>query len=98
MTDHTPTTQQPGNKVLIVNAKKSTVLGLILAFFFGPLGLLYSTVLGGVIMIIVALIAFFILPIIGPIVAWLISFIWAFVALVLYNGKVKREHKAAMNS
>lgn len=92
-------TDQPRseNKVLIVNAKKSTVLGLILAFFFGPLGLLYSTVLGGVIMIAVAIVAFFILPVIGPIIAWMISFIWAFVTLILYNGKVKREHKAALD-
>lgn len=98
MTDNNPATNQSENKVFIVNAKKSTVLGLILAFFFGPLGLLYSTVLGGVIMIVVAIVTFFILPLIGPIVAWLISFVWAFVALFMHNGKVKREHKNALGS
>jgi hypothetical protein len=32
--------------------QKSMILSLVLTFFFGPLGMLYSTILGGLIMLV----------------------------------------------
>jgi len=38
--------------------QKSLVLGFVLAFFFGPLGLFYASVVGGVVMILVGIAAY----------------------------------------
>jgi hypothetical protein len=51
---------QESPKIVVVNAnKKSLVASIILTLFFGPLGLLYSSVSGGIIMIIVTLLISF---------------------------------------
>ena len=51
--------------------KKSRVTSFLLTLFFGPVGLLYSSVVAGIIMIILALVS---LPtIIGPFVCWVLS-------------------------
>ena len=70
----------PPTQVVIVKDSKSVALAFILAFFFGPLGLLYASVLGGIIMIILSVIMFIFLPIVGAVIAWVISLIWAVVA------------------
>ena len=36
----------------MANGGKSVVLSLILTFFFGPFGMLYSTVVGGLVMLV----------------------------------------------
>ena len=36
--------QQGGGSVVVVQRRKSVLLALVLTFFFGPLGMLYSTV------------------------------------------------------
>ena len=46
-----PTPIQP--PPIIVQPPKSVAIGIILALFFGPLGLFYSSVLGGVVMLVI---------------------------------------------
>jgi hypothetical protein len=46
---------QPSQPVIIVASTKSTGLAIILALLFGPLGLLYSSVLAAVVMFIVSI-------------------------------------------
>lgn len=47
--------QPPTQTVIIMGSnKKSMGLAIILALFFGPLGLLYSSVTGGIIMLVVS--------------------------------------------
>jgi hypothetical protein len=77
----------------IVNAPmKSVAVSVLLTIFFGGLGLLYSTVKGGVIMVIVELIniifcffiiGFFFLPIIH-----LICVAWGVTAVQKYNNEL----------
>jgi hypothetical protein len=95
--------------------RKSLFLGFFLAFLFGPLGLFYSTVVGGLIMILVTVGAwalFFVLVVnrmdyyaplstdsgipwvtllsLGIWVAvWVISIIWAIVAVNSHNNKLQ---------
>lgn len=67
---------------------KSTAIALLFSAFLGPVGLLYSTVWGGVIMIILGLIVVshqFLIPII---LVWLISCVWAVIAVDRYNKKI----------
>jgi hypothetical protein len=66
--------------IIIVGKQKSVGAAFILAFFFGPLGLLYASIVGGIVMFVAALILFFLLPIIGPILVWIGTIIWAVVA------------------
>ena len=61
-------------------AAKSAVLAFVLAFFFGPLGMLYSTVVGGLLLLLLNVLLF--CPTGGLIVliTWPIGCIWATVA------------------
>lgn len=63
--------------VVIVGKQKSTGTAFLLAFLFGPFGLLYASVTGGIIMIFVGILLFFLIPIIGGVISWVICMIWA---------------------
>ncbi|MBN3662084.1 MAG: hypothetical protein FQY80_03495, partial [Ornithobacterium rhinotracheale] len=43
-------------KVIIIKERKSVGLSLLLTFFFGPLGMLYSTISGAIIMLIISIV------------------------------------------
>jgi hypothetical protein len=60
-----------------VNDSKSFELALLLAFLFGPLGLLYTSITNGLFMIILGFIGFAALNYVGLIVAWILSIILA---------------------
>lgn len=66
--------------VVVVNKPKSVGVAFLLAFFFGPLGLLYATITGGIIMFLVNIVLLFILPVVGLIISWIICIVWAIVA------------------
>ena len=66
--------------IIIVANKKSVGTAFLLAFLLGPLGLLYASIIGGVVMFLFAIISFFILPFIGPIFVWVGCIIWAIIS------------------
>lgn len=68
--------------------KKSMAVALILTFLFGPLGLLYATVPGALILLVLTLVIGFFTLGIGFIVGWLASMIWAAVSVNSYNAKL----------
>ncbi|MDZ4810933.1 MAG: zinc ribbon domain-containing protein [Bacteroidota bacterium] len=74
-----PASNQTSN-VVIVGTQKSVGTAFILAFLFGPLGLLYASVVGGFIMFFVGLLSFFVLPLVGYILVHIVCIIWAIVA------------------
>lgn len=78
----TPPTQQP--TVVVVN-QKSLVLGLILTFFFGPLGMLYSTIMGGLVMLVISGIIGFFTGGLGLALTWPIQMIWTWMAISTHN-------------
>lgn len=78
-----------GQKIVVVQgAGKSTMVAVILAFLFGPLGMMYSTVSGGVIMLIISLIVGIFTLGFGLLFTWPICIIWAALAADKQNKKV----------
>jgi hypothetical protein len=71
--------QQTQTKVVVVN-QKSVGLAFLLAFLFGPLGLLYCSVVGALLLMVLGVLSFLVLPVFGLVVIWIISIIWAVVA------------------
>jgi hypothetical protein len=70
---------------------KNIAAALLFSVILGPVGVLYSSVLGGVVMIILGFVAFsakFPVPII---MVWLGSCIWSVAAANKYNKKLLNE-------
>jgi hypothetical protein len=88
-----PTTQvnvtmqnNPGTIILV--GQKSMAVSLLLTFFFGPLGMLYSTILGAVIMTVAALVIGFFTLGCGLAFIWPVSMIWGAIAVSASNNKL----------
>lgn len=83
-------TQQSNQQTQVVVAKptKSVGISLLLTFLFGPLGMLYSTISGAIIMLIISvLVAIFTLGF-GLIITYPICMIWGAIAAKNYNDKL----------
>ena len=78
--------EQNVQKVMV--AGKSMAVAIILAIVFGPLGMLYSTVSGGVIMLIVNIVVGIFTLGFGLLLTWPIGVIWAAIATNSHNKKM----------
>ncbi|HDZ51391.1 hypothetical protein LCGC14_0113420 [marine sediment metagenome] len=74
MTDTNTTT------IIIAQPPKSAWAAFFLTFFFGPLGLLYASIAGGIILTVIALIIVPLTAGIAAFVIWPISMIWGVLA------------------
>jgi hypothetical protein len=83
--------------IIIVGKQKSVGVAFILAFFFGPLGLLYASVTGGIVMIILGVIISIVTLGFGLIVVWIVCIIWAIVAANSANSKITAAAGANIN-
>ncbi len=79
--------QQP--QYIVVKTNKSVGLALLLTFLFGPLGLLYATVSGALIMLFISLIVAFITFGFGILITWPICMIWAAIAVNNQNNRMR---------
>jgi TM2 domain-containing membrane protein YozV len=85
--ENTTQSAPPQQTIVVVGKPKSVGVAILLAFFFGPLGLLYASVAGGIIMLILGgLIAIVTLGF-GLIIVWVACVIWAVVAANNANKK-----------
>lgn len=84
MNDTSPTNVN----VVITLPRKSLLLSLILTIFFGPLGMLYTTVIGALIMLALSGVVGFLTMGYGLIVTYLISIIWGVLAAGSHNRKL----------
>lgn len=69
--------------------KKSLLLAFVLTFLFGPLGLLYASIVGGIILIVLVFWLIIFIPY-GTTMAWLawpISVVWSMIAISMSNDK-----------
>jgi len=74
--------------VVMVTATKSVGVAVLLAICFGPLGMFYATVGGGITMLIITfVVALFTLGL-GVFITWPICVIWAAIATNSYNAAV----------
>lgn len=77
-------------QTVIAIAPKSIGVSLILTFLFGSIGMLYSTVIGAVIMMVIELfVAIFTLGL-GLIITHPICMVWGAIAASNYNKKLTR--------
>ena len=76
-------------QTIVVKSEKNLVLALLLTFFFGPLGLLYATILGGIVMLVVNLVVGILTFGIGLAVTWPITMLWALLATLSYNKNLR---------
>lgn len=81
-------TENQNVNVVVTKSTKSVGIAVALSFFFGPLGMLYSTILGAIIMFIISLVVGIITLGIGLIVTIPICAIWGGVAAHLHNKKL----------
>ncbi|MEI7492794.1 MAG: TM2 domain-containing protein [Bacteroidota bacterium] len=98
---HTPISNVPNNQaqqvpyqgyqqtIVSYGNQKSVLVAFLLAFFFGPLGLLYSSVAGGLVLIIIGIPIGIITLGVGLIFIWIASIIWAIVATNATNAKMQ---------
>lgn len=80
--------EEQKTNVVITRSPKSQGISFILTFLFGPLGLFYSTVLGGIIMLILGIIITVVTLGMGAILVWLVCIVWGAIAVSSYNGKL----------
>lgn len=76
-------------QVVIAKTEKSVGISLILTFFFGPLGMLYSTVVGGLVMIAVSFVVGLVTMGIGLAFLWPVYLIWGALAASSYNQQLR---------
>ena len=74
--------------VLLMNNQKSTGVALLLTFLFGPLGLFYATVVGGVVMLLLGGMIIVFTAGFGAILIWPVCMIWAAVAVSGHNRRL----------
>ena len=80
-------------QVVVTRSPKSTGIGLLLTFLFGGLGMLYGTVWGGLLMLVLDAIAYCV-----PLFGWIfivvvlrpIELIWIALAIRSYNKKLMK--------
>lgn len=96
MIDQKQSRSNGDSRYVLVRPYKNMATAILLALFLGPIGLLYSTFLGGVIMAIVVFIflaAMTANSAVGPLVwiAWLICPFWAVLSSGRHNRKMMKR-------
>jgi len=76
------------SQIIVTVPVKSVGVSLLLTFFFGPLGMLYSTIWGGIIMLVISVLFAIVTFGFGLIITWPICMIWGAVAANSYNKKL----------
>ena len=74
-----PVANQPQPQIVYVKEQKSAGTALLLTILFGPLGLLYVSVAGGIVLSILSLLLVW--TVIVPVICWIVSIIWAAVGI-----------------
>lgn len=85
-------------QVIVAVAPKSLGLAIALSFLFGPLGLLYASVAGAVVMFFVNLVALFLTLGFGLILTWPACVIWAVIATNNYNQRLAQGYQPPLGS
>lgn len=74
---------------------RSVAAALVLAIFFGPIGLFYSSFIGGVIMCVLAMAGVGTVAamnsILPMVTVWLLSIVWAMISVRYYNSKLLKK-------
>lgn len=87
-TSHTPAdaTSSDTVEVRIVKESKSFIAGFLLAFLFGPIGLLYSSIGLGIVMILISIFLTFTTLGLAVALVWPLCWILSPIAIAVHNG------------
>ena len=77
--------EQPATRAVVVVPTKSVGIAIMLTFFFGPLGMLYSTIVGAIVMFVATLLAILLTAGLGLFLTWPIGIVWSAVAASSHN-------------
>jgi hypothetical protein len=83
--------QYPPVQPVIVARTKSVALSLVLTFFLGPFGMLYSTILGAIVMMVLSVPIFIFTLGHGAFLIWPVSMVWGAWAAHRYNQRLLRS-------
>jgi len=86
-----PRPDLPRTNTIILRAPKSQGIGLLLTFLLGPIGLLYATTLGGLILAPLAFVIGIFTFGLGALITWPVAIMWSILAISLHNRKLNRE-------
>ncbi len=78
-------------QIIVTRPTKSVGIGLLLTFLFGPIGMLYATVWGGLLMMVVNLVVGIATFGIGLVITWPIQLIWVVLSIRSYNKKLMKQ-------
>jgi len=87
-TENQTGTAQAPVQVVITKAEKSMGLSIVLAAIFGPLGLFYSSIIGGFIMLVISFVGALITLGVSLIITWPLCILWAYLSTKRYNAKL----------
>ena len=77
--------------VVVSSGEKSMVASILLSLVFGPLGLLYASVTGGIVMLLVSVVVAIFTLGIGLLITFPICIIWAVIATNTYNENIRKK-------
>ena len=77
-------------QIIVTRSTKSVGIGLLLTFILGPIGMLYGTVWGGFIMLVVNLVIGIPTFGLGLLFTWPIQLIWVALSIRSYNKKLMK--------
>lgn len=85
---------QTNRGIVVAVPMKSVGLSLLLTFLFGSLGMLYSTVVGAIIMFFVEIIVGFLTLGFGLILTHPICMVWGAIAAHRYNKRIMSQYQS----
>ncbi|GEM_PF-5993719 len=80
--------QPVSHNTIVIGSQKSVFVAFLLAFLFGPLGMFYSSVAGGLIMLIVSGIIALLTAGLGLLLTWPLCIVWAMIAASGHNRRL----------
>lgn len=81
------------NTIVVIQKEKNVGLALLLTFLLGPLGMLYSTISGAIIMSIVSILVGIFTLGFGLLFIWPICMVWSAIAASSYNKSIIVEKR-----
>jgi hypothetical protein len=82
--------QSQQKQVTVVVNQKSMGLAILLSLLFGPLGMLYSTITGAIVMLLVNILVAIFTVGFGLLFTWPICVVWAAIATNNHNKKLSQ--------
>lgn len=85
----TDTNNQSTTTIIVAKPQKSVIATFFLTFIFGPLGLLYASIGGGIFLIVCAIILVPLTAGVAAFTLWPISIVWGVIAAILSKSRAK---------